>query len=811
MNRKTLLNSVCAASALLACADIAAAQEADAPRSVDELVVTAQRREQNLQDVPIVVTSVNAQQLQDAGVRDIKDLTIVAPGLTVTTTSNAAITSARIRGVGTVGDNLGLESSVGLVIDNVYRPRNGVGFGDLGEMERIEILKGPQGTLFGKNTSAGVINILTKRPSFELAAASEATVSNYEGFGASGSLNGPIVDGLLAGRIYVAGRARDGYYARVGPDTNDQNFYTARGQLLATPSETLDVLLAIDYTHRNERCCGSVQISNAAGPTAVLNAISPGAIANPPNPGAFRDYGNRSDLKRIEDKGYSVEVNWETPYLDNATLTSITAGRDWKQRGGADIDWTGADILYAPGFEDGVPPYSQFRQFSQELRLAGDTDRLNWLVGAFFSRELLSTRSRTITFGNQFEQYLNGLLGGGLPLLTGRPANNTTFVPGRGQNDFYKQDGRSQAIFTNNSLKITEGLELTVGLRYTWEKKDLDTFWANTDGGISCATAVARAQAVGAATPSAALVQANGLLGAGPYAFICNNANNPTFSGRRNQQSLKENELTGTAKLAYRFSPEVLVYGSYARGYKAGGFNLDRIAVGTQAVAGVPNQPILDTRFAAELVDSYELGIKNTLLDRSLLLNATVFYQDYKDFQLNAFNGLVFTVSSVPEVVSRGVDLDFVYFTPVEGLSLNGGVTYAETFYGKQTPLTLGPRFRGSRLSLAPLWSASTAVTYERDIGESLMARASINGKWVSSYNTGSDLAPIKNQNGFGVVNARIALGARDEGWLVEAFAQNLLDEEYYQVAFDAPFQPGAFNAFLGQPRTYGLTLRFQY
>ncbi|MGH6966875.1 MAG: TonB-dependent receptor plug domain-containing protein, partial [Phenylobacterium sp.] len=161
-------------------------------RTIDEIVVTAQKREQSLQDVPIVVTSVNAQQLQDAGIRDIKDLTIVAPGLTVTSTSSSAITTARIRGIGTVGDNPGLESSVGVVIDGVYRPRNGVAFSDLGDLERIEVLKGPQGTLFGKNTTAGVINIITARPQFSLHANSEVTASNFDGFGAAISLTGPL-------------------------------------------------------------------------------------------------------------------------------------------------------------------------------------------------------------------------------------------------------------------------------------------------------------------------------------------------------------------------------------------------------------------------------------------------------------------------------------------------------------------------------------------------------------------------------------------------------------------------------------------
>src|SRR5688572_14917918 len=181
-------------------------------RSIETIVITAQKREQSLQDVPIVVTAISEQLLQDTGVKDIKDLSILTPGLLVTSTSNESITTARIRGIGTVGDNAGLESSVGVVIDGVYRPRNGVGFGDLGELERIEVLKGPQGTLFGKNTSAGVINVITRRPSFENGAEIVLTGTSFGGYEASASVNGALIDDKLAGRLYVADRSRDGLY-----------------------------------------------------------------------------------------------------------------------------------------------------------------------------------------------------------------------------------------------------------------------------------------------------------------------------------------------------------------------------------------------------------------------------------------------------------------------------------------------------------------------------------------------------------------------------------------------------------------------
>ena len=790
--------------------------------TIDELVVTAQKRTQNLQDVPIVVTAVSAQQIQDAGVKDIKDLTVLTPGLTVTTTGSNTSTTARIRGVGTVGDNVGLESSVGVVVDGVYRPRNGVAFSDLGDLERIEVLKGPQGTLFGKNTSAGVINVISKRPEFSFGANGELTFSNYDGYGVAASVTGPIVSDKVAGRLYLATRKRDGFYDVVGGgDTNDQNFWTARGQLRFTPTDDLDINLAADYTDKRERCCGAVQIRNATGPTAVLNSIVAGAIKNPPDPKSYDVYGTHDDLKHVVDKGVSATVDWKTPWFDGAKLTSITAVRDWKSQGGGDTDGTLADVLYGPAENSANPGSVEFRQFSQELRLAGETEKLNWLVGGFYTNEKLTQHTRLV-YGTQFEQFANGLLGGTLSLLDGQPATGNVYKAGQGQNDTYTQKEDGGAIFTNDSYKITDKLTVTAGARYTWEKKDLSTLWNNTDGAIGCSTVLARAAAL-PVIAGGAIVRAGGLVGLGPYSLLCGTFQNPRFSALgTNSQHLKEEKLTGTLKFDYRFSPETLGYVSYARGYKAGGFNLDRIAQPTQTVAGLAAAPVLDTSFKPEFVDSYEVGVKNTLFNRTVLLNATVFYQDFQDFQLNSFNGLVFNVTSVPKVISKGVDADFMWFTPVQGLSVSSGLTYAETYYPKSDASVLGTaapgatptgnqRLPGSRLSLAPLWSVSGAMTYEHPVGDNLVGRFNVNAKYQSSYNTGSNLDPVKNQPGFTLVNARIGIGSQDKRWMVEAWAQNLLNQYYTQVGFDAVAQTGSYDAFLGLPRTYGMTLRVSY
>jgi iron complex outermembrane recepter protein len=322
---------------------------AQSDATVAELVVTAQKREQNLQDVPVVVTTLPQRQLQDAGVRDIKDLQVLAPGLSVTSSTSEAQTSARIRGVGTIGDNPGLESSVGTVVDGVYRARSGVAFGDLGELERVEILKGPQGTLFGKNTSAGVINVLTREPSFTFGADGELTFGNHGARGVAASVTGPIAGDVMAGRLYAAKRERDGFATvrtgagpRTRTDDTDQNYYTVRGQLLIEPGAEFRVKVLADYSDRDEHCC--VNFVTVPGPTAaIIDALAADAgLLRPANPFSRVTYANRDMGSKITDKGVSAQVDWDVS--PDVSLTSITAFREWRAENGSDIDFSSADI-----------------------------------------------------------------------------------------------------------------------------------------------------------------------------------------------------------------------------------------------------------------------------------------------------------------------------------------------------------------------------------------------------------------------------------------------------------------------------------
>lgn len=793
---------------------------------LSEIIVTAQKREQNIQDVPISVIALSGQQLKDGGVTDIKNLQSLAPGVTVTSTTSENVTTARIRGIGTVGDNPGLESSVGVVIDGVYRPRNGVGFGHLGEIEQIEILEGPQGELFGKNNDAGVINIITKRPSTTFGVTAEATGGNYNDREINASVTGPLGD-IAAARFYAGYQRRDGFLnvdTALGPNTSNKtdnrNMYTMRGQFLLTPNDTVSFLVIGDYSKRNESCCGAVQTADGpfAGIITALGSIPPlggqagtVAIATPPlSPFKRQAYANQPVTQQIRDMGISGELNWD---LGFAKLTSITAWRDNTIVAGNDVDYSGIDIAQEPANQGNQ---TDFKQFSEELRLAGKSGPLDWLVGAFYSNEILTTNT-AIYAGNDFDLYIGGVGSAAftgtpdflaIPKLTGKPPGGT-FIPGiSGEQDFYQQNEKSYAFFTNETYNITRGLDLTAGLRYTSEKKNATANYVDPDGGLGCASLLAS----GTANPF--------FLGYG-----CSTIFNPFFApaigstaALTHSQSLDENNVSGTVKLSYRFNDDVMAYVSWANGFKAGGFNLARVTeVGPQ---GQPTlTPKLDTEFPRETVESYEIGIKSMLANRTLRLNASIFDQKYTNFQMNTFTGIQFVVSTIRKLESKGAEFDAAWATPLAGLSLSGGVTYAFTNiteFGESQSL-FAPNAAtnlvrlNDRLSFAPLWSGVATATYTVPMSPTVEFRASVSEKYSSSYNTGSDLDPLKLQGAYGLLNARLGIGSTDGKWTVEAWGANLADKGYYQVAFDAPFQYQQIDAFLADPRTFGVTVRTKF
>ncbi len=899
--------------------DTANAQSGDTGMTnAGDIVVTATRRAERLADVPISITAVSQASLQNSGATDIRQLTQLAPSLNVSSTGSEANASARVRGIGTVGDNPGLESSVTVFIDGVYRSRTGSGLNDLGEIDRVEVLRGPQGTLSGRNSSAGALNIYTKAPSFDFGGYAEGSYGNYDFYRVAGAVTGPLVKDLLAFRIDGVASKRDGFYQDVVNDTdyNDRNRWFVRGQLLLEPSPDFSLRLIGDYTWRNEKCCGAVYVDTrektdptpgAAGDYAinpagnrivsVMNQI--GALRGYPAGSVFPSGGDpfsrriaftpgRAYSNVTKDYGGSGQIDWN---FGSAALTSITAYREYKSDGANDIDANVLDIGYRPN--DGNN-YRQFHTFTQELRLNGEAfgDRLNWLVGGFFSNENLQVVDN-LKFGRDYGAFAacrivatinpnaalrnpanpgclsaagSAILQGQVPGTTAAFGAATPIVLGSIRllstlndlgttRDVYNQHSKSFAVFTHNILRLTDTLSLTAGLRWTREQKDFDATFGNNN------TVCPQVQALLGAGPGGNLFN-NAQLAAltrGIATLACTGNSSAALNGRTISDKLRENQLTGTAVLSWKPSDRIMTYASYSRGYKAGGYNLDRSDLGdAYTSATIANIDAGRLRFDPETVNAYEVGVKYS--GRKFTFNLAGFRSEFKNFQLNTFNGTNYVVENIGScssglnggdrdnslatgacsgdvkygVVSQGVEAEAGIY-PVEHLAFNLGYTFADTKYrrnlvGSDAGAALDPALfllSGSQMSNAPRNVITTSVSWSPPIGSSGMsALFYIDQRTTSDYNTGSDLFIEKEQDGFTLINARIGLRGNQDRWAVEVWAQNLLNTDYEQVAFNAPFQGAGsqqqvqafggvgnqlFAAFLAEPRTYGLTLRTRF
>jgi outer membrane receptor protein involved in Fe transport len=915
--RAMLLTASLVALSTPALAQDAAAQDEAAEENTGDIVVVAQGRAQLLADVPVAVSAVSAETLANSGANDIRQLNQVAPSLLVSSTGSEANGSARIRGIGTVGDNPGLESSVAVFIDGVYRSRSGIGLNELGEIERVEVLRGPQGTLGGRNASAGMISIISKRPDFDFGANVEATYGNYDFMRLSGSITGPLSE-TLAGRIDGVYVRRDGFYTdpQNNTDVNDRNRYFVRGQLLWEPTDALSFRLIGDYTSRDEKCCGAIYVDNTVNefigdlnnpstPLAPLQATGNNII------NVLRDLGQpiagfspgydrtlyvspgRSYAGETTDYGVSLEVNWD---LGGANLTSITGYRDYKSGQGSDTDYGRVDVLFRTPSDNA---FRQFKTFSQELRLQGEAfdGTLDWLIGAFYADEDLTVQDN-LRFGTQYGRFATCrvISGGGLAGLYS-PTNPGCVVPGvgpatlaaatgggqtgtdiangfalldtlnnRGSTiDRYFQNSRNWALFTHNIINITDTLDVTLGLRYTNERKRFNATFGNDN---TVCTALQGSLTDDLVSPNAtARALAGALIGLG-----CQGNSTAELNGVSIRDSRSEDELTGTAIVSWRPTDDLMVYASYSRGYKAGGFNLDRSALKAPIalVNGVPTSTFAalggaqalvgNLQFDPELVDAYELGAKYST--REFSLSAALFRQDFSNFQLNTFNGTVFLVQTVNGcsvdngaadrdlsattgacaagdvtygVRSEGLELEAA-LTPDPDFRIAAGLTYTNTRYqdslvGNRLGAPLDPALRmlpGDNLSNAPELVTTASVTWTPELGSSgLSGLFYVDARTTSDFNTGSDLFPQKEQDGFTIVNARIGLRGPDQAWAVELWAQNLFNINYAQVAFNSPFQAGTtaapfvdpqypggrqlFSMFLAEPRTYGITLRGRF
>ncbi|MGZ2411904.1 iron complex outermembrane recepter protein [Sphingomonas sp. F9_3S_D5_B_2] len=917
-------------------------------QSVDtsDIIVTATRRNEALSDVPMAVSAVTAQTLEYTGASDIRQLQQVSPSLLVSSSSSEAGAGvARIRGVGTVGDNPGLESSVGVFIDGVYRSRAGVALTELGPLDRIEVLRGPQGTLFGRNTSAGLISIITAKPRFTPEVSGQIDLGNYHLRRFEGSVTGPLSSSIAA-RLDGVYLKRNGFLKDVvsGRDVNDRDRWLLRGQLLFKPTDQFSFRLIGDYSKRDEECCAASYLPTFNTVTDVNGGYtrSPSSVAGIEralggiiNDNRFaRDVSmtpGRDFASKVKDYGVSGEAVYDMGW---AELTSVSAYRYNNYDRGQDADFNNLDLLYRAS--DGGS-FTRFKTFSQEVRLQGNTfnNRLDWLVGGYYANEKLRVVDN-LSYGADYGRFANCLLFasvlpaavaptptgncvgpalgqtlaqlqagiqqlsvaiaqlqaipnptpqqqaqlsalitqraglissattlgalsanpanpgfGSLAAVLGQPAFNFNGV---GLDDRFDQTSNNWALFTHNIFAITPQLKLTIGARYTHERKRLV---ADLHDNNTLCSAIS-------SSPLAAFQQLPCVIPGAPGGVLALD------------DKLTESKLSGTAVLSYKPTDRLLTYASYSRGYKGGGFNLDRSALwranstpgspplsGSGAICVSATQPNCggvvasgaDLAFKPETNDAFEIGAKYN--GRGIDVNVALFRQLFKNFQLNTFNGLNFIVENINScsedlagadtdsssrtgactgksragVKNQGVELE-IFTRPMPDLAINAGAVLANTRFRHNLIGASGRplndylfQLPGRRISNSAQWTTTGSIAWTPQIGSSgLRGLFYVDARHMTRFNTGSDLDIEKTQKAFLVVNARVGIHGPDESWGLEFWAQNLFKEKYLQVGFDAPvqgsgttrgvqagFYPAAtqlYGAFLGEPRTFGVTLR---
>ncbi|QNA84161.1 TonB-dependent receptor [Sphingomonas sp. So64.6b] len=813
-----------------------AAQDSQASDTSDDIIVTATKREQTLQDVPISVSVTGAETVERAQIRDLIDLQSVVPSLKVAQFNAVGQTNFIIRGFGNGNGNDGIEASVGVFIDGVYRTRTAAALDDLPEIERVEVLRGPQSTLFGKNVSAGAISIVTKRPSFDWGGKAEISVGNYSLMQTRATVTGPLTD-TIAFRLSGSVNEREGYFKNLttGSDVNNRNRWSVRGDILFEPSSDFSVRIIGDYNLIKERCCGVSSILNGPA-TQFIGAPRPFGLGAPISD-TTRVFDrnvifNTDPKNRLVGKGVSGQIDWNVGF---AKLTSITAYRDQVNQSQQDIDFTGADI-------SNNTTANHIQTFTQELRLASNGDGpLSWLIGGFYQDEKVDT-GRDIRYGNDIRAYADGLSGqvpaallGALPpplrnAIAGRSnifaleflqslvtpsivPGRTYFQPGQGISDRYKLKQRSYSLFGQVDFEITDRLTVTGGLAYLNDRKKAQSFVTLQDP-FSSLNLLAIPQFPPIGLPG----NLYGALGALQFFYGTNSPNHgPVNYPNANEDGiLTGDKFTYAGRLAYDFGV-VNAYVSYSTGWKAGAYNLS-------SDSRPPNNIGIGRTADPEEVTVYEAGLKAKF--RGGYFNLAVFKQEIKGFQSNAFTGLGYSLVNAGKESVRGFEVDAAY-NPAPFLSLTGAVTYLDPKYDSFTgaacvnydtarcplnPLTgTRPSLRdltGDAPAGIPKWSFSTSATLSHDLADGINAYIRGEYDYTSKTQLTETTPPEIGTWGTNNVNASIGVTFVNAKLEVMGWARNLTNNNSLIATFPTVAQDGSYSGYPNQPRTYGMTFR---
>lgn len=739
---------------------------------LEEVVVTARKREENMQDTPLSVAAFTANEMKVRQIHSSDQLSQITPNLSFSSQAPSSGSNASsqifIRGIGQTEFLPSTDPGVGLYIDGVYMARSVGGTLDFADIERIEVLRGPQGTLFGRNTIGGAIDIHTRRPSEEFGGDIEIKVGSDNQLDVMADINLPITENLLT-KVSVGKRNRDGYVKRLvdGDDLGDDDTFGARAAVLWTPTDDLKFFWTADYNKEDEN--GSPQVFNSISSANLFARVSsiragcpaPGTeLADPRcannqwNAGPYANNGTFPVASELEGWGTQLTVEWDLGWMN---IKSITAYRDMEWFASRDADNTPFTILHTQNDDTQD-------QFSQELQFSGTAmdERLQWLVGLYyFEEEATDDYFVPITFGT---------------FKTGGEVDNDT-----------------QAIFAQLTYNFTDDLALTVGLRSSEETK---RFTPDQGALTNYTFPIAPSEIVGGMYQH----PVTGELFPTPGTIATIPPGSPFFPSHEVDEDVSE--TTPMVNLSYRWSEQVMTYISYSEGFKSGGFNARNVKPGPRV-----------REFAPEFAETFEIGFKTDLFDHKLRLNGAIFTTDYTDLQFiirEDFSPITFNAGAA---TIEGFELEWTW-VPTPNIHIVGGLGYIDGDYDELSPelIANGGVAINNAMPHTPDWSANLGAAYSFDLGDMGTLTPRIDWSYRSKvYFNGENTEEIA-QNSFSVVNAAVSWMSADEVWEVIGAVSNLNDE-LYRVAGNSSLTASASYAesTYAREREYSLSVKFHY
>ncbi len=785
--------------------------------NVEEVVVTATKTERTLQEVPVAVSVVTADTIEKANIVDLMDLKAVVPSLDARQYQSTTNATFFIRGFGNGSNNPGIEPSVAVFVDGVYRSKIQGQISDLPLVERIEVLRGPQSTLFGKNASAGVVNIVTKKPSFEEFTSMTTSFGNYNSKQAKIYNTGPLNE-TMAYSVSANINTRDGQSNNptTGNKLNDRDRFGFRSELLITPADDLSIRITADYDEYDETCC--VVGSTAYGVANQVAALLGGQVI-PNDPFSQTAFFTFDPISNGENAGFSMHIEKN---FSNTTLESITSYRTSDNYEVQDVDFDAADVI-APS-----PISKELSGMTQEIRwYSEDNDKVNWLVGGFYYQEDMDF-NESIYFGSNWRTYIDAFVPGaisGVSAALGIP-DALLFGAGQGNTETATQDNSTISLFAQADIQITDRLNALVGLSYIEDKKTVSYNQINTGifsnldfVGIGTLGLIAAGFPAAQAAVLATDPVYNQLLPLQALQFIPQFVNFPNAA--QDGQS-KDDNIDYTAKLSFALNDAVNIYGGISTGFKATAWNISRNSLpdateqAALKAAGTPAGPNtgLGQRYASpEEAEVLELGAKIYLPNG--YLNIAIFDQEIKGFQSNTFIGTGFVLANAGSQSADGVEFDLV-FSPVESLDLAISGLFMDPIYDS-FPASASGDLTGTVPSNVPEDTISSTATWNWNSGQ-------YDGYVRFSHLYASEVKLVENVAWQAILDSKgngrkkqdtlnFSAGINRGNFALTLWGKNINDDEFLTTVFPATADPSQ-TSFFGYPnafKTYGLTLNYSF